>query len=81
MAKKKSRAERFSEAQTAIETGGLDFDILRDELQSWLDNMPENLQSGSKAEEIQDAIDQLDEASNSVEEIVYMVIEFPKAFG
>ena len=32
---------------------------LRDELQSWRDNLPENLQSGSKAEELDEAISNL----------------------
>jgi hypothetical protein len=40
-----------------------DIEGLKDELQNWLDGMPENLQGGSKAEEIQDCI-------NSVESII-----------
>lgn len=48
------------EAKTAAEE-------LRDELQSWLDNLPESLADGSKADEIQEAIDSLEEAMNELE--------------
>jgi hypothetical protein len=44
----------------AIENGLGDLEGLRDELQDWLDNMPENLQQSSKADEVQEAIDGLD---------------------
>lgn len=38
---------------------------LRDELQEWKDNIPENLQEGQKAQELDEAIDQLE----SVDEV------------
>jgi hypothetical protein len=37
-----------------------EMDSLREELQEWLDNMPENLQNGSKADELREAIDQIE---------------------
>lgn len=37
------------------------FQELRDEMQSWLDNLPENLQNGSKGEAIQECIDSLEQ--------------------
>jgi len=81
MSKKKSRVTRFTEAQAKIENAGMDFVDLRDELESWLDNMPENLQESPKAEQLQEAIDELGGVIDSVEEIVYTGIEFPGAFG
>lgn len=36
---------------------------LKDELQEWLDNMPESLRNGSKADELQEAIDTIDGVS------------------
>jgi hypothetical protein len=54
-------ADAISSAQSTIEE-------LRDELQSWLDGMPENLQSSSKAEEIQEAIDGLTTFADECEE-------------
>lgn len=41
---------------------------LRDELQDWLDNLPENLQGGEKADSLQEAISQLEEAISALEE-------------
>jgi len=50
---------------------------LRDELQDWRDNLPENLQQGSKADEIQSAIDSLEEFINSLESAENAEVEFP----
>lgn len=36
---------------------------LKDELQNWLDNIPENLQNGSKADELREAIDAIEGVS------------------
>jgi len=41
---------------------------LRDELENWKDSLPENLQSGSKADEIQEAIDMLEEGISKLED-------------
>ena len=38
---------------------------LRDELQEWYDNLPESFQSGSKGDQLQEAIDALDEVAES----------------
>lgn len=40
---------------------------LREELQSWLDNMPENMQQGAKADELNDVISAMDNADNEFE--------------
>lgn len=37
-----------------------EFSTLRDELQEWYDNLPENFQNGDKGSEVQEAIDQLE---------------------
>ena len=55
-----SRNDRFSEAQSLASEAKSEGECLRDELQEWLDNLPENLQQGSKADEIQSAIDELE---------------------
>ena len=49
MAKTKSRRERFDEAAAKINDSLPDFEGLRDELQDWLDNIPENLRESEKA--------------------------------
>ena len=78
---KKSKGTRFAEARSRVAAEGEEFRNLRDELEEWFENMPENLQSGSKAEQIQEAIDQLEEVIDSIEGIEYTEIEFPGAFG
>jgi hypothetical protein len=54
---------------------------LRDELQNWLDNLPENLQQGSKADELQSAISELDAAISGLEEAESASPDFPVMFG
>lgn len=41
---------------------------LRDELQDWLDNLPENLQDGQKGQDLQEAIDYLEEGISALED-------------
>lgn len=72
-----SRAKRFEEIQGNISEQKAGLEELRDELQNWLDNMPENLQNGQKAEEIQTAIDELENIISSIEEIEMTEIVFP----
>jgi len=72
-----SRASRFSEALDRIRHGQEDLVELRDELQTWRDNLPENLEDGQKAEQLDTAIDQLTE----FEEIeVDVDVDFPTMF-
>ena len=57
-----SRAERLSNARCITEE-------LLEELQQWRDNLPENLQSGAKAEELATCIDSLEELLTSFENV------------
>ena len=41
-----------------------DIDDLRDELQEWYDNLPESFQNGSKGEQLQEAIDNLQDVDS-----------------
>ena len=75
-----SRRERFESAIGQISEAKTEIETLRDELQEWLDNMPENLQDGQKAEELQEAIDNLEEILNSLEEAESTDVEFPGMF-
>lgn len=61
-AKPKYNATEFSVAD-AIESGVADLETLRDELQDWYDNLPENFQSGEKGSQLEEAISNLDDAS------------------
>jgi hypothetical protein len=64
-----TRGEKLQQAKSIVEE-------LRDGLQEWRDNLPENFQFGDKADEI-------DECINSLESIISEMdgIEFPSAFG
>lgn len=54
---------------------------LRDELQNWYDNLPENLQNGSKADALQTAIDELENIISDLENVEGASVEFPGMFG
>lgn len=81
MAKHKSRATRFDEAIGLVTDAKSQMEELRDELQTWLDNLPENLQSSNKADMLQSAIDELETAINSLEEVEGTTVEFPTMYS
>lgn len=81
MAKRQSRAERYAETIQKISDGKGALEELRDELQNWLDNMPENLQDSEKANALQEAIDNLENSINSLEEVEGTEVEFPGMMG
>lgn len=72
-----SRSDRFGAAQAMVSDARSEGESLRDELQEWLDNLPENLQQGSKADEIQSAIDELETFISSLDEAENVSPEFP----
>lgn len=61
MAKPKAAPTMLTPAD-AISIAYSELQALRDELQGWLDGIPDNLQDGSKAEQLNDAIGGLEEA-------------------
>ena len=76
-----SRADRLQEVLDEIDWGTVETAQeevcnLKDELQNWLDNMPENLQNSSKADELQSAIDELDEIESDLSSAVDTLQEF-----
>lgn len=54
-----SRNERYKIVQRKIQEAFEESQILNRELQSWLDNMPENLKSSERGQAIEEAIAQL----------------------
>lgn len=80
MAKHMSRSVRFAKAVEQIADPRSEIEGLRDELQDWLDSMPENLQGGSKADELQEAIGNLEDLIQVLEEAEMTEIEFPGMF-
>ena len=74
-----SRADRLSEASTKIEIGASEIGDLREELEEWRDNLPENLQSSSKSEELEEAISALQQVEDDIQSVIDQCsqIEFP----
>lgn len=59
----KSKPIEYSVAD-AVENGVSELTQLRDELQDWYDNLPENFQSGDKGSQLEEAIGELDDADS-----------------
>ena len=66
-----SRADRLAEAfenfESALDDAKSVVEELKDEMQSWYDSIPENLQQGDKANEVQEAIDALDNLASELD--------------
>lgn len=76
-----SRAKRFDKAMESMPDRS-EIECLRDELQNWLDSIPENLQSGTKAQTLEESINKLESIIDALDEIdSNSDIEFPSMFG
>ena len=82
MAKYKSRATRLADTLDMTDKIA-DVEQLREELEEWLDNLPENLQSSNKADMLQEAIDNLENIGEELENIQELQhdVEFPGMFS
>lgn len=77
----KSRSKRFDEALGKVSDCVSEFEELRDELQNWLDNLPENLQSSNKADMLNEAISELEDIISNLEDVTSRSVEFPGMYG
>lgn len=75
-----SRADRLGNAQGLVSDATGEVEALKDELQSWYDNLPENLQSGSKGDELSDAISQLEDLHSTLESADFDSVSFPSMY-
>ena len=82
MPKYKSRATRLADTLDMTEKIA-DVEQLKEELEEWLDNLPENLQSSNKADMLQEAIDNLENIGEELENIQELQhdVEFPGMFS
>lgn len=62
-----SRADRLSFAMQDAADALSEVESLREEIEAWKDALPENLQSGSKADELDDCMSQLEATKDSLE--------------
>jgi hypothetical protein len=72
-----SRSDRFDNAQSLVSDAKLEGEALRDELQNWLDNLPENLQGGDKAGQLEDAISNIEEFIEACDNAESASVDFP----
>lgn len=74
-----SRADRLSEAESSIEDAKSIIEELKDEMQNWYDSLPENLQQGDKASQIEECVNNLESLYDSIDSATgeFGSIEFP----
>jgi len=72
-----SRPDRFSAAMSLVSDARGECEGLRDELEEWKSNMPENLQEGSKAGEIDEAVSTLEDLIQNLEDLEGTDVPFP----
>jgi ferric-dicitrate binding protein FerR (iron transport regulator) len=77
MPKAKSRAERFREALEFVMTARGEMEALKEELETWRDNMPENLHGSEKYEQLDTAVAELEEIVEALEDVEGRDVEFP----
>lgn len=72
-----SRADRFSEAVDFAEQAKGIGEELKDELQEWFDNLPQNFQDGDKGQQLQAAIDELETFCDQMDQGASASVDFP----
>lgn len=72
-----TRADRYAAAQALADEARTEIESLKEELETWRDSLPENLQNSSKADDLGTAIDQLETAMNSLDEVADNSVDFP----
>lgn len=78
-----SRADRLSELISGIEDAKSEIESLAEEMGNWYDSMPENLQSGDKASQIESAKDTLENVASELDSQIDELngVEFPSMMG
>jgi hypothetical protein len=72
-----SRSDRFAEMQGDVISAKSDAEGLKDELQEWYDNLPENFQSGEKGSQLEEAMSQLGEFIDACDTAENVSVDFP----
>jgi hypothetical protein len=75
-----SRADSLDDAQKMFEEVKKIVGGLKDEMEEWRDSIPESLQSGEKASEVEDCVGQLEELEGNLNDISFDNVEFPSMF-
>lgn len=73
----KSRADRLKEIASQVSDCATDVEGLKGELEEWKEALPENLQKGVLASELDDAIQMLEEIKDALENVSFDDVSFP----
>ena len=76
-----SRAARLSEAEGQVDDARSTVEELKDEMESWRDSIPENLQGGEKYSAVEECIGNLEEIQNALESVEFGSVDFPSMMG
>lgn len=76
-----SRTDEFALAQSKFADAREIIEGLRDDLEEWLSNMPEQLRDGSKASELDQAISELQGIADALGDVDFGCVEFPDMCG
>ena len=66
----KARRKQISEIIDALEIAMSSIESVRDDEQEYFDNIPENLQGSDRYSIAEDAVDNLDNAYDSIQEVI-----------
>lgn len=75
-----SRADRFSEFTSLVGEARDGAEELKSELEEWRDGLPENLQSGGKADELETAISELESFIDNCQTAEDANVDFPSMY-
>lgn len=75
-----TRTQRLGEARDQVESARSIVEDLKGEMENWKDSIPENLQQGAKADEVQESIDALETLNSDLENIDFDSVNFPSMF-
>lgn len=77
-----SRSDRLDQAMSLVEDAKSEVEELQNELQEWRDNLPENLQSGGKADELEEATSALESLADELSTAIDSAgnVSFPSMF-
>ena len=72
-----SRADRFASVVDLLSEARSEAESLKEELESWYDNLPESFQNGEKGEALQSAMSELEDCIGNIENAEGCGVEFP----
>ncbi len=76
-----TKQDRFNKAMSMISSEKEELETLKEELENWKDNLPEQLVGGDKDSELEEAISQLEEIIDLIDQFDGNIVDFPNAFG